>query len=374
MSSEPTTHTGQALAPQQARALTPAQRKRETLRNLFSSQKLELAKVLPRGMTVDRLERMALTECLKNPTLLDCTAESWALAIQTCGAQGLYPDSGLGLMYLIPRKNSRKECYEVQAQRGYQGDLALARRSGEVADIYAEVVHAKDHFKVKLGLDRTIEHEPYDGDDDPGPLVAVYAVAKLRGGETPFQVLRKRDVMRHKASAQGTNRSDSPWVVHEAEMWKKTAIHALFKWLPRSSEQAEAVARELSGPIDTTAIDLGPAALQPAHGPSPLLAGVVEPETDVTAPSIPTPATAEPCDPPAVEPEPESDVEACAHERIQLPLMATPANKTLACPRCATDVPGRLVSAAADREVGADDDDPTPTLPFDKPAASKRGR
>jgi recombination protein RecT len=366
MSSEPT--TTKALVPQQARALTPQERKRDTLRKLFGSQKVELSKVLPKGMSVERLERMALTECLKNPKLLDCSVESWALAIQTCAGQGLYPDSGLQLMYLIPRAG------EVTAQRGYQGDIALARRSGEITDIYAEVVYANDLFKVKLGLDRTIEHEPYDGEGDPGALVAVYAVAKLKGGETTFQVLRKRDVMRHKASAQGTNRSDSPWVVHEAEMWKKTAIHALFKWLPRSSEQAEAVARELSGPIDTTAIDLGPAALQPAHGPSPLLAGVVEPETDVTAPSIPTPATAEPCDPPAVEPEPESDVEACAHERIQLPLMATPANKTLACPRCATDVPGRLVSAAADREVGADDDDPTPTLPFDKPAASKRGR
>ncbi len=216
--------------------------RRVTLRNLFEHQRPELTKLLPKGLSLDRLYRLALTECIKNPDLLDCTAESWALAMQVCAKDGLYPDSSRGEMYLIPRQNSKKvggewkKVHEVTAMRGYQGDISLVRRSGELLDIYAEVVHEKDTYRVVKGLNRDVVHEPYDGDDDPGPLKAVYAVAKLKSGEVAWVALTKRDVMRHKASAQGTDREDSPWRKHEPAMWKKTAIRELYKWLPKSEQ------------------------------------------------------------------------------------------------------------------------------------------
>lgn len=212
--------------------------KRMTLRRLFESQKPELANLLPKSMSADRLFRLALTEIVKNPALLECSAESWALAMQTCAAMGLYPDSGLGLMYLIPRGG------KVTALRGYQGDIALARKSGEVLDIWAEVVYERDTYKVVKGLDRNILHEPYPGDEDPGALKACYAVAKLRGGETAWVSLTKRDVERHKRSAQGTDRADSPWKIHTEQMWKKSAIRELFRWLPKATEEMERLYRE----------------------------------------------------------------------------------------------------------------------------------
>ncbi len=210
---------------------------RLTLRHLFDQQKPELAQLIPKTMSVDRLYRLALTECAKNPELFNCTAESWALALQTCAQQGLYPDSGLGLAYLIPRKG------RVSFMRGYQGDLQLARNSGEIADIYVEVVYARDTFAVRKGIERTIIHEPYLGDDDPGPLRYVYAVARLKSSETAWVVLTRRDVDRHKRSAQGTERPDSPWTAHPEAMWKKTAIRELVKWLPKSTEQIQELAR-----------------------------------------------------------------------------------------------------------------------------------
>lgn len=262
--------------PQPGKALTRPQQQRLTLRKLFDSQKPELAQLLPKGMDPDRLYRMALTECVKNPKLLECSAESWALAMQTCAAQGLYPDSSLGYMYLIPSNNSKKDgdrwvkVMEVRAQRGYQGDIKLARNTGEVTKIGAEVVYAKDTYKVTKGLDPNIEHLPYDGDDDPGALRACYAVAKLASGEVVFVTLTKRDVMRHRASAQYAEDKDSPWQKHEAAMWKKTAIRELFKWLPKASDAAEQVARAIASDgdgrvFDTTAVDLGSVSL-PAAG------------------------------------------------------------------------------------------------------------
>lgn len=330
----------EAVKPAEGKALTRVQAQRMTLRNLFETQKPELRKLLPRGMDLDRLERMALTECVKNPALLECTAESWALAMQTCAQQGLYPDSALGYMYLIPRNNSKKvgnewkKFNEVTAQRGYQGDIQLARNTGEIADIYAEVVYTKDTYKVTKGLNRDIVHEPAE-DDDPGELRAVYAVAKLKSGEVAFVTLRRSDVMRHKASAQGTDRADGPWKAHEAAMWKKTAIHELFKWLPKASEKMDNAVRSITGegsaPIDVTAIGRSEVELEPR----PL--GLAE----VTARLE---AGAEEAEPPAPQAAPKD----CPHKAVPPSRVAiTPKGTTVVCVDCGQEFPGEADPATS---------------------------
>lgn len=324
---------------------------RQTLRMLFEKQRPELSKLLPRGMDIDRLYRMALTECVKNPKLLECTQESWALAMQVCASQGLYPDSGLGYMYLIPRNNSKKlpngnwvKRMEVSAQRGYQGDIALARKTGEIADIYAEVVYQKDHYRVVKGLDRNIEHIPSE-DEDPGPLRACYAVAKLRSGETAWVTLTRRDVERHKASAQGTDDKDSPWKKHEAEMWKKTAIRALAKWLPKSTEAAETAVRQLATDegrvIETTGVDLGRVEL-PSGPPS---GGALDRVTEQLAAG-------------AQDQGSVSDTEGCPHPGVPTTI---PAGETIVCGKCGEEFTSEAAPVAGDREPGSDDGDPTPT-------------
>lgn len=233
-------------------ATTTTDSKRGALRLFLEQQKPELQKLLPKNMSMDRFVRIALTECVKNPDLLRCSPESWALAMQKCAATGLYPDSDLGFMWLIPRENSKNrggswvKVWEVTAQRGYQGDIQLARNSGEVASIYAEVVYEKDTYVVRKGLNPTLEHVPYEpksDDDSPGALRAAYAVAKLDGGEIVWVNLWKFDVMRHKASSMSTGEK-SPWTKHEASMWKKSAIKELVKWLPKATEAMQELAKD----------------------------------------------------------------------------------------------------------------------------------
>lgn len=337
-------------------AIERKQQQRVTLRNLFEQQRPELSKLLPRGMDADRLFRMALTECVKNPALLDCTAESWALAIQTCAAQGLYPDSGLGYMYLIPRNNKKKRgnewitLAEVTAMRGYQGDIALARKSGEILDIYAEVVHERDTYHVRKGLDRTIEHEPYMGDEEPGKLVGCYAVAKLRGGEVAWVTLTRRDIDRHKKSAQGLSRDDSPWNAHEEAMWRKTAIRELFKWLPKASDESERIAREIMTaeaernarePIDVAALEV-PVETRPG------LAGVTD---QLRAEQGDEGAGAEPAREPGSDDGDETPTAAadaprvkpadCEHPSVPPSRVAqTPKGKSVVCEDCGEAIPG----------------------------------
>lgn len=334
-----------AVAVAAPKTLTVTQQRRVTLRNLFEQQRPELAKLLPRGMDPDRLFRMALTECIKNPKLLECTAESWALAMQTCAQQALYPDSGLGFMYLVPRKNKGQD--EVTAMRGYQGDIRLARNTGEIADIYAEVVYAKDKYKVVKGLNRDIVHEPYDGEDDPGPLRAAYAVAKLHSGEVAFVTLSKRDVDRHRASSQSAGSEFSPWVKHEAAMWRKTAIHELAKWLPKATEIMERAVREITGdqPIDITPVKDASVAYEAPTGLAGLTAKLkaeLPPEpTEVAvteeAPSVP-PAEEKKEEPPQERQPGEDDdtpVANCDH-----PTLKVPSGKTIVCPDCTLGVRG----------------------------------
>ena len=339
-----------ATTPAPSRALTPAQQKRITLRSLFDQQRPELAKLLPKGMDPDRLFRMALTECIKNPDLLDCSAESWALAIQTCAQQGLYPDSGLGYMYLVPRKNKKAGgdyVKEVSAMRGYQGDIRLARNTGEIADIYAEVVYAKDSYKVKKGLNRDIVHEPYEADDDPGPLKACYAVAKLTSGEIAFVTLTRRDVDRHRASSQGADSDYSPWKKHEAAMWKKTAIHELFKWLPKASENMERAARSIAG--DAVAVDVTPVAgstvpLEPAHGLDGLTAQLQ-----------------------AAGAEEGAAAQGCEHPKVTAAVLAAvPIGQLWPCETCGEALPG---TKPADEAAVADS-----VIDADKKKAGRQGR
>lgn len=349
------------------KALTVPEKNRLTLRRLFDQQKPELAKLLPRNMDPERLLRMALTECVKNPELLECTAESWALAMQQCAAQGLFPDSALGLMYLVPRKNRKRETKEVNAMRGYQGDIELARRSGEIDDIYAEVVHKRDTYKVVKGLNRSIEHVPYDGDDDdPGDLRACYAVAKLKTGEVAFVTLTRRDVMRHKASAQGTDRDDSPWKKHEESMWKKTAIHELFKWLPKATEKMQQAAAAIATDghvIDLdarTELALGDAQLPAAPTTPDSLADRLESTAPAASPSAAATTTA------AVRSTDHVDPKACAHAPALAHLAGKPVGKVAVCNDCGQELRRR------ERDPGDEDEFPVEVVePPDEPADPK---
>jgi recombination protein RecT len=239
--------TPQPAAPPKA-PLSTRQKQRLTLRDLFNKQRLELANLLPKNMSIDRLYRIALSECLKQPKLLECSQESWALAMQTCASQGLYPDSGLGQMFLIASNNYNKalgkKVMEVRAQRGYQGDLKLIRNSGELKSIWAEVVYKADHFVEKKGTERSIVHEPNYEVEDRGPLRFAYAVAILQSGEANWVVLSERDIKRHRDASESFKFApdNSPWTKHPESMWKKSALRELYKIVPHDTEKAEQVA------------------------------------------------------------------------------------------------------------------------------------
>lgn len=218
----------------------PAERPK-TIAGLLSDPKIkqQMALALPKHMTAERLARIAMTEIRKTPKLAQADQASFLGAIMQCAQLGLEPGSALGHAYLLPFENRKKGITEVQFIIGYRGMLDLVRRSGQIESFHCYTVHEKDKFKVSLGLNPTIEHEPAYNAADRGKVTFVYAVAKLKDGGTQFEVMNRVEIERVRASSKAS--TSGPWVSHWDEMAKKTVIRRLFKYLPVSIELQSAV-------------------------------------------------------------------------------------------------------------------------------------
>lgn len=222
-----------------------AEKKQDPAIALVERLKPQLALALPRHMTAERMARIVLTDMRRVPKLMECTPQSLAGAIMASAQLGLEPGNGLGHAYLLPFDKRAKVggqwqtvATECQLIIGYRGMIDLARRSGQIVSLSARVVHERDHFTYRYGLDETVEHVPHAG-EPPGAMTFVYAVAKLKDGGVQFEVMSRAEVEAIRAKSKAG--SSGPWVDHFEEMAKKTAIRRLFKYLPVSVEMSRAV-------------------------------------------------------------------------------------------------------------------------------------
>lgn len=233
MSGPTTTNNGQI----QKRTEKPG----EGLAKLLDGMKGQMALALPKHLTADRMARVALTAIRTVKGLHECTPASFAACIMTLSQIGLEPCTPLGHAYLIPRKN--KSVPECTLILGYQGLIELARRSGEIASIWATPVYSGDRFTVRYGLAPTLDHEPdLTKPRTADSLTYVYAVARLKTSPDPvFVVLTKAEIEGYrKRGASGRNIS-TPWDTDYEAMALKTAVRRLFRWLPKSIEIASAL-------------------------------------------------------------------------------------------------------------------------------------
>lgn len=229
-------------------AAPAVQNSKPNLAQLIEQMKPEIARALPRHLNPDRMARIATTVLRQTPALARCTPESFLGALMTASQLGLEPGP-TGDAYLVPFGNV---CTFIP---GYRGLIKLARNSGQLVDIWAEVVCENDAFTYKLGLHRDLIHEP--APEPRGKITHVYAAAKLKDGGTPFVVMTTAEVEAIRArSKAGRN---SPWVSDWSAMACKTAVKQLAKWLPLSPEFTVATAMDgavrtdfTSGLVDVT--------------------------------------------------------------------------------------------------------------------------
>lgn len=213
--------------------IVPVNQKAENIRILLEKAKPQITSALPRHLSADRMLRISMTSIRRTPKLLSCTPASLLGAIMQAAQLGLEPDGVLGMAYLVPFKDT------VQLIIGYKGLIDLARRSGQLSTIYARVVYHKDQFEYSYGLNEELKHIP-SGEDDPGEIVAAYAVARLKDGGVQFECMTRREIDAIRKRSRSAD--DGPWVTDFPEMAKKTVLRRLCKMLPASVELARAVA------------------------------------------------------------------------------------------------------------------------------------
>lgn len=223
-----------------------------TLADQIRAMEKEFQLAMPRGAEATQLIRDALTALRMTKNLAKCDASSVLGSLMTCAQLGLRPGV-LGHAWLLPFWNKKDRAYNAQLVIGYQGYIELAHRSGKIASISARTVYEGDEFDVAYGIADTLVHKP-DLFGERGAPKAYYAVVKFTNGGYSFFVMSHRDMLRYRdENATAKNREGQvfgPWVDNFEGMAHKTCVRQLAKWMPKSTELAQAIAADEGVRVD----------------------------------------------------------------------------------------------------------------------------
>ncbi len=223
----------QALAQSQAVAVKT---RAEEIKDFMLAQRPAFEDVLMKTISPERFTRIALSAFRNTPELMECSKASLLSALMNSAALGLEPNTPLGLAYLIPF-NSR-DGKQVQFIIGYKGLIVLARRSGQIVTIHADVVRENDEYQAWHGSDAHLRHVPYRK-GERGEIVTFYAYAKLKDGGFQFVEMTPDDVEAIRARSKAG--SFGPWKTDYEAMALKTVLRKLCKLLPHSDALAHAL-------------------------------------------------------------------------------------------------------------------------------------
>jgi len=250
--------------------------------------KQRLAAAVPKHFNSERLLRTMVQAVQKTPKLAEVNPMSMLGACITLAALGLEPNTPLGHAHLIPfevkkfNPATRQRDYvrtDVQVIIGYPGYLDLIYRGDKVEAIHCDVFWQDEvesgAFSYEYGSKKHLTHRPSGKRRAPGEQPAgAYMYATLKNGGEEFTVMHLADLHAIRARSQGfqaamyayddakrNNKdpekdkrySEAPWIKHDLEMYKKTALRSGQKWLPKSVELAAAIT--IDGEAETGALD-----------------------------------------------------------------------------------------------------------------------
>lgn len=213
-------------------AITP----QKSLWNSLETHKVDLARVLPPHLSVDRFFYQVRMAIAKQPKLANCTPASVLEAVRVAADLGLDPSGALGSAWLVPYKD---KCELIP---GYRGLIDLACRSGFVKSANAWVINERDQWEAPLA-GRVPKHRPFfpmpdDEQQDPGRVIGAWSRIKLNalGDDIEVEVmtLRQLDAIRARSASVRAGKMDSPWFTNPEEMYRKTVLRRLLKKAPLS--------------------------------------------------------------------------------------------------------------------------------------------
>lgn len=233
--------------PQGATEMTVSQKVKQTgslvgltqgdIATYLSGMKDRIAAVLPKHLTADRVLQMAATTIHRNPAIAKCSPASLLGSVMQASILGFPPVDALGYCYFVPYGK------DVQFQIGYRGYVELARRSGKIKMVYAEVVREGDEFVCEMGLEPKLTHKPQF--DSSKKLTHVYGVVHFTDGGYNFVVLSKSDVERLRMrSPMQKGEPAGAWKTDYEAMAKAKALKQLSKYMPLNIDQQAVIASD----------------------------------------------------------------------------------------------------------------------------------
>jgi recombination protein RecT len=198
----------------------------------------QFARALPKHLPAERFARVAITALTRTPKLAECTQASLMKCLLDLSAMGLEPDGRKA--HLIPYRNKKNNTVICTLIIDYKGLVDLARRSGEISYIHADVVCENDEFAYSYGSGAHLKHTP--AGINRGKVLHAYSFVKLKDGAEDFVVMNRDEIEAIRKRSKASN--NGPWVTDWNEMAKKTVFRRHSKWLPVSSEFQEAIDKD----------------------------------------------------------------------------------------------------------------------------------
>lgn len=213
-----------------------AAKQNPTMKDLVEAQMPAIERQLGGAMNSDAFVRAVLSEITKSPQLMQADPKTLLGGVMLAAQLRLEIGAGLGEFYLTPRKERGQQiCLPII---GYQGLIKLALRSEFVTNVQAFLVRRGDDFTYGANAERGMFYDWVPQDfEETREWVGVVATAKMRTGGTTWVYLTRTQVMERRPSYWAS----TPWNTNEDEMVKKTAVRALAKYLPKSTDLGRAL-------------------------------------------------------------------------------------------------------------------------------------
>ena len=204
----------------------------------------------------------------KNAYLRNANKQSLVASVLQSAQIGLSLNPIAKEAYLIPRKTDNDIIVGVEPS--YIGLVKLLTDVGSIVSVKSNIVYEGDIFEIVYSFETSFKHIPKFKSKN---ITGVYAVAKLKTGDYQLEYMPVDEIHKIRSSSESwkayerDNKKDhTPWVKYEGEMYRKTVIKRLCKYLPRSASNER---------IDQ-AIDLSNSDYYPSHGKISMIETLIE--------------------------------------------------------------------------------------------------
>ena len=124
--------------------------------------------------------------------LVLCTPASVQSAVKKLAVMGLSPNADQGEGWLVPRWSKKAGNLLAKPVPGVRGMERKLMETGKVAIIESRAIYLQDFCTVKLGTEKSIQHEVNFCPDPekPNPIIGSYGIVELKDGRREIAVKR----------------------------------------------------------------------------------------------------------------------------------------------------------------------------------------